>query len=86
MIALVESATEGRHTGDLGNIEADDDGVATVDIKDARIQLCGAQSIVGRALVVHADEDDLGTVNSAASRKTGNAGDRLGCCVIGITQ
>lgn len=41
-----------RHAGDLGNIEAGDDGVAKVNITDKQIQLQGAHNIVGRTLVV----------------------------------
>lgn len=41
-----------RHVGDLGNVEADASGVAKVNISDKMIQLQGAHSIIGRALVV----------------------------------
>lgn len=41
-----------RHVGDLGNIEADADGVAKVDITDDQLQLHGAHNIIGRTLVV----------------------------------
>lgn len=41
-----------RHVGDLGNIVADDSGVAKVDITDKHIQLSGANSILGRTVVV----------------------------------
>ncbi len=41
-----------RHAGDLGNIVADADGIATVDITDSQIPLCGNNSIIGRAVVV----------------------------------
>ena len=51
---------EERHVGDLGNITAGDDGVAKVDLTDRLLKLNGPNSIVGRALVVHADPDDLG--------------------------
>ncbi|CAN6320913.1 unnamed protein product [Urochloa humidicola] len=51
---------EDRHVGDLGNIVADKDGVAEVFIRDLQISLSGPHSILGRAVVVHADPDDLG--------------------------
>lgn len=40
-----------RHSGDLGNIEAGEDGVAKVDITDKQIPLTGVNSIIGRSLV-----------------------------------
>ncbi|KAK9201226.1 hypothetical protein WN944_016427 [Citrus x changshan-huyou] len=49
-----------RHAGDLGNIVAGPDGVAEVSIADRMIPLTGQHSILGRAVVVHADPDDLG--------------------------
>uniref|UniRef100_A0A0E0KAK9 superoxide dismutase n=1 Tax=Oryza punctata TaxID=4537 RepID=A0A0E0KAK9_ORYPU len=51
-----------RHVGDLGNIVANKDGVADIFIKDLQISLSGPHSILGRAVVVHADSDDLGRV------------------------
>ncbi|XP_010524985.1 PREDICTED: superoxide dismutase [Cu-Zn] 3 isoform X2 [Tarenaya hassleriana] len=51
-----------RHAGDLGNIYAGSDGVAEISIKDKQIPLNGQHSILGRAVVVHADPDDLGKV------------------------
>ena len=41
-----------RHVGDLGNVEADSNGVAKVDITDKLISLTGAHNIIGRTLVV----------------------------------
>ena len=70
------------HVGDLGNIEADENGVASVKIKADRVDLLGDRSVVGRGIVVHADEDDLGKGGDEESLKTGNAGDRLACGVI----
>ena len=58
------------HVGDLGNITADSKGVAEFSIKAKRIQLQGATSIVGRAVVVHEDEDDLGKGGDEESLKT----------------
>ncbi|KAG8190853.1 hypothetical protein JTE90_028347 [Oedothorax gibbosus] len=74
---------ENRHVGDLGNIEALSDGVARIDIVDPQLRLCGPLSIMGRAIVVHALQDDLGRGGNEESKKTGNAGARVGCCVIG---
>lgn len=70
---------EHRHVGDLGNIEADDDGVANVEITDSMLQLDGPHSIIGRSIVVHADEDKF-------TQPTGDAGGRVGIGVIGIAK
>ena len=65
-----------RHLGDLGNVTAGADGVAQVDIQIAGLSLEGPESIIGKALVVHADADDFET------QPSGDSGDRLGCGVI----
>lgn len=69
-----------RHVGDLGNITADENGNATLDMTDQVIALNGDHSIIGLAVVIHAGEDDL------TSQPTGNAGARVACGVIGIAQ
>lgn len=69
---------ENRHVGDMGNIEAGADGMATKSYVDSVITLNGPNSIIGHAVIVHAGEDDL------KSQPTGDAGSRLGCGVIGI--
>merc|ERR1712226_938926 len=46
----------------------------------------GANSIVGRSLVVHADADDLGKGGHELSKSTGNAGARSACGIIGIAK
>ena len=74
-----------RHAGDLGNIVANADGVAEVTLVDNQIPLTGPNSVVGRALVVHELEDDLGKGGHELSLTTGNAGGRLACGVVGLT-
>lgn len=73
-----------RHVGDLGNIEAGSDGVAHVDITDSHISLNGLNTVIGRGLVLHEGEDDLGKGGNDGSLLTGNAGGRLACGVIGL--
>jgi Cu-Zn family superoxide dismutase len=67
--------TTERHEGDLGNIEADASGKAHIDWK-GKMSLSGAESIIGKSLVVHEKEDDLKTDPS------GNSGARIACGVI----
>lgn len=72
--------------GDLGNVVANDAGVAKVNLTDKLISLTGEHSIIGRTLVVHADPDDLGLGGHELSSTTGNAGARVACGVIGIAK
>ena len=48
-----------------------------IDIRDSVASLHGQFSVVNRAIVVHAGEDDLGRGGDAESLKTGNAGEFL---------
>ncbi|KDQ62306.1 hypothetical protein JAAARDRAFT_189645 [Jaapia argillacea MUCL 33604] len=75
-----------RHVGDLGNIETDGSGVASFELQDNLISLNGPLSIIGRTVMVHAGTDDLGKGGNEESLKTGNAGGRAACGVIGVTQ
>jgi Cu-Zn family superoxide dismutase len=65
-----------RHAGDLGNVMADAEGNAVYDRVDPLLSLSGEHSIVGRAVIVHAERDDLET------QPTGAAGARVACGVI----
>ena len=67
-----------KHAGDLGNITFNDAGVAKVNftVGDISVSRYQANGIIGRALMVHAQVDDLKT------DPTGNAGGRVACGVI----
>jgi Cu-Zn family superoxide dismutase len=74
-----------RHVGDLGNIECTNPNASTFfELRDSLISLVGPHSIIGRTLIIHEDEDDLGKGNSPLSKSTGNSGRRIACSVIGI--
>lgn len=68
---------EERHVGDLGNIMANEEGIAIVNFTDKVISLAGKNSIIGRGAIVHADADDFKT------QPTGNAGARVASGVVG---
>ncbi|MCB1113222.1 MAG: superoxide dismutase family protein [Chlamydiia bacterium] len=65
-----------RHIGDLGNLIADEQGIAHYHRVDNRLELNGKHSIIGKGLIVHLKEDDFVT------QPTGNAGARVACAVI----
>jgi Cu-Zn family superoxide dismutase len=66
-----------RHAGDLGNIEAGADGSATLTITTDKLSVgSGDANVIGRALVIHGDADDLTT------QPSGNSGGRIACGVI----
>ena len=73
-----------RHVGDLGNITADKNGNVKILLRDKLIKLRGKYSIVGRSVVVHEDEDDLGKGFFDDSKTTGHSGRRVVCGVIGL--
>ena len=51
---------------------------------DNQISLRNLQrNIIGRSVVIHSGEDDLGRGGDEESLKIGNAGSRIGCAVIG---
>eukprot|EP00743_Colponemidia_sp_Colp-15_P000340 GILK01000392.1.p1 GENE.GILK01000392.1~~GILK01000392.1.p1 ORF type:complete len:154 (+),score=11.11 GILK01000392.1:48-509(+) len=77
---------EERHVGDLGNVEANADGVSEFEMEDRLVSLIGPYSVIGRSLVVHENVDDLGRGGFEDSKTTGHAGGRVACGVIGIAQ
>ena len=74
-----------RHVGDLGNIKSKN-GIAKGYFYDKIISLNYNSDccIIGRAIVIHKDRDDLGKGGNEKSLKTGNAGPRVACGIIGI--
>lgn len=69
-----------RHIGDLGNLEADENGVAKYKRLDKVVKLRGKNGIIGRGITVHAGTDDL------KSQPTGAAGARIAVGVIGVAN
>ncbi|HET7710575.1 MAG TPA: superoxide dismutase family protein [Thermoanaerobaculia bacterium] len=66
-----------RHAGDFGNVTADASGRVQSKFTTSAITVKeGANSVVGRAVILHANPDDLTT------QPTGNAGARIACGVV----
>ncbi|XP_005997921.1 extracellular superoxide dismutase [Latimeria chalumnae] len=73
------------HPGDFGNFYPKDGKIKKYK-RNLRATMFGPDSILGRSVVVHEQMDDLGKGNNKASLENGNAGNRLACCVIGISS
>lgn len=65
-----------RHTGDMGNVEVQADGSVLEEMELDGMSLSGPSSIIGKAVILHAQADDLVT------QPTGDAGGRIACGVI----
>jgi superoxide dismutase, Cu-Zn family len=66
------------HAGDMGNIRFNDSGKAVIDMvfEGLTVSADATNGIIGRAVIVHMQPDDLKT------DPTGNAGERAACGVI----
>jgi superoxide dismutase, Cu-Zn family len=71
---------QNRHAGDLGNVDVDADGIGNFTITDSKITLAGPNSVIGRAVIVHAKQDDN------KSQPIGESGARMACGVIGLGE
>lgn len=65
-----------HHLGDMPMLVADDNGRAKLRMGLSSLMLDGPHSIVGKAVIVHAQADDFQT------QPTGNSGARVACGVI----
>lgn len=77
---------EDSHTGDLlNNILTDKDGKVQLSYDDPRLNMFGDinYSIIGTSVVIHDGVDDYGQGGNTESKKTGNAGGRMDCAIIG---
>mmetsp|Transcript_30592 Transcript_30592/g.72164 ORF Transcript_30592/g.72164 Transcript_30592/m.72164 type:complete len:163 (-) Transcript_30592:244-732(-) len=72
--------------GDLGNVTADEAGVATIKMEDSQIKIFGPHSVIGRSMVICAGADDEGRGGHENSISTGNAGPRIAFGVVGLAN
>lgn len=76
-----------RHLGDLGNIfSKNKKSQGTLYNNTISLHFNKINNIIGRSIIIHEDSDDLGKGNNDESLKTGNAGKRLACGVIGLSN
>jgi Cu-Zn family superoxide dismutase len=70
---------EMSHVGDMGNVKADDKGVAHAEVTLPAATLTGKNAILGRGVVLHANADKF-------TQPAGDAGGRMAIGAIGIAQ
>jgi Cu-Zn family superoxide dismutase len=73
----------GGHAGDLGNLKTDENGNCKISLKTDKFSV---DDILGRSIIIHEDEDDLGLGNFEDSKTTGHSGARIVCALIGISK
>lgn len=76
-----------RHVGDLiNNIISDSQGNFSFEYDDDLVRLMGPYSVINRSIIIHKKSDDYGLGGNPESLKTGNAGDRMACSKIHISD
>ncbi|XP_043087043.1 extracellular superoxide dismutase [Cu-Zn] [Puntigrus tetrazona] len=73
-----------QHPGDFGNFVPVNGKIR--QSLDSSATLFGRLTVLGRSVVIHEGEDDLGRGGIVESLLNGNAGGRLACCVIGLAN
>jgi len=73
----------GGHAGDLGNLKTDNNGNCKISLKTDKFNV---DEILGRSIIIHEDEDDLGLGEFKDSKTTGHSGSRIACSLIGISK
>ena len=70
------------HLGDIGNITVGEDGTGSITLTTDLWEIGTGSDIdvVGKGIIVHADADDF------VSQPSGNAGARIGCGVIVLSE
>ena len=70
------------HLGDLGNFTVGADGTGSIELTTDLWEIGTGSNIdiVGRGIIVHAEADDF------TSQPSGNAGARIGCGAIALTE
>jgi superoxide dismutase, Cu-Zn family len=71
------------HAGDLGNLYISKGGQCSTIIKTTKFTV---HDVIGRSMVFHANEDDLGKGIYNDSKTTGHSGDRILFGIIGIYE
>ena len=77
------SGIDGGHAGDLGNIKTDEYGNCKMTLRTDKFIV---NDILGRSIIIHEDEDDLGLGNFEDSKTTGHSGARIVCSLIGVSK
>ena len=66
-----------HHSGDFGNVTADASGTVRTTFTTHSITVApGERSVIGHAVILHGNPDDL------TSQPSGNAGPRIACGVV----
>ena len=77
---LPKDGMEGAHAGDFGNIEVGPNGGGELKLTIPGLSIRGGtHDVEGHAVILHEKQDDFG-------QPTGNAGGRIGCGVIQVSQ
>jgi len=77
---ITEDGFENAHAGDLGNITMAEDGTGAKSMTVEQLTFTeGKYAIGNRAVILHEQPDDFG-------QPTGNAGGRVGCGIIEVTD